>query len=522
MSKKRTPRIITAVILLFGFAVLVGPAARAGEIKAEDTSDTADKYAAVELLNGVRSQMGLPALTQSAALHNMARNHSRYMRSARLITFEELTEDSYYTGAYPMDRARYCGYTGDYVTEYENRRMSTYSQYVSWCLRDPYERQALLSPGYVQIGFGYEENYYCMALGGQSSPSMDGKILTYPYAGAQNVGMVTAAELSRIPADLSAVMPESIGLPVSVRYYRAAPSSLHFENVNVRMMNTRTQQPVEIFIAAPQDAEGEPGTLILFPAGPYQANTRYDVEASFEVWDGENQVDAVSEQWSFTSAGPEYVGEVHRWEAILGLANAVKLPLAEPDELDESLIFEDMPLTDEWKDAFYAVYRLRADGVLEEEGTAFDPEGYTTREQAAVWLMQILAAYVPQLLEKTELNYQDTFEDINRCGDEARDRVQLAYQLGFIKDQGGGIFNPQVQITRAEMDEITEKVRRTVHIVWADEEESEEPGEGGNGESGESESGEPDESGSGDPNEGDSGDGDRPQAGIRPKERTKT
>lgn len=448
--------VLVACLFFYGGSVF-------GEVSVpmQDT-ETAHKYAATETINSIRAHMGLPALSQSQELNEMAQSHSRYMENQHEVGYEELPGQEYYTGMYPLDRSLYYGYEGPYVTEYDNLRMATYEEYVAWCIQDPYQRTALLSPGCSDVGFGVESPYYCMAVGGSG---YQGEALTavYPYAGQQDVDTLTMAELTRTPEGLEFNAGQSIGLPVTVQYYQGDLTELSFQNVKASLTDTKRETDMEIVLVAPQDENAVWNTLILFPTQRYQPNTKYTVSVWFEVWHGETRIDIVDEKWSFTSAGPDYLGEVKRRSAIVSLADALRIPIELPETIDEKLLYSDISTAD---DEFSLLYKLREDGVLEEGFDEFEPNSFTTREQAVVWLMKLLEVYDPNVITAITLDYKDTFEDINQCSEEARDSVQLAYQLGLIEDQGGGIFNPQVFITTAEMDALVECIQQTIDIEW--------------------------------------------------------
>ena len=121
--------------------------------------------------------------------------------------------------------------------------------------------------------------------------------------------------------------------------------------------------------------------------------------------------------------------------------------------------------------------------VAEEDGLRFleelgEPESYTTREQAIVWLIDLLNECAPHIMENISADYKETFEDINQVAEEAREKVQIAYQLNLIEDQGRGILNPKALLTRAELDRILAQLSEQFteeDFVWSVETPEPEP-----------------------------------------------
>ncbi len=432
--------LLTALILCTVSAGRI-PANAAGT-EDQAMQQAVSRYNATGSINTIRRSLGLTLFTQQSILDQAAEHHSAYMEAANRLSFEEVPGDTGYTGGYPVDRSRYTGYTKQFVTEYDNYRMVTFEDFVAWCVRDPYQRTALLNPNYGDIGMGRSGYYYCMVLGGSG---YQGEPMTtvYPYAGQQNVGTVYASSLSRLPDALSET--RSLGVPITVSYYAPGISDLQFRKIQAELLNTETEKTEEVYLVTPGDEEGLWNTLILFPRGEYQASTRYTVSVSFDVYHYGDKIDTVEEKWSFTTVGPDYLGGVRRDAVLTTLLEAVQAP---PEVT--------------------SLY-------LEELG---EPESYTTREQAIVWLIDLLNECAPHIMENISADYKETFEDINQVAEEAREKVQIAYQLNLIEDQGRGILNPKALLTRAELDRILAQLSEQFteeDFVWSVEAPEPEP-----------------------------------------------
>ena len=433
--------VLLAALVLCSVTASSTPAS-AASAEGQAMQQAVSRYNACGSINTIRRSLGLSVLVQQPLLNQAAENHSTYMEAANRLSFEEVAGDTGYTGGYPVDRSRYTGYTKQFVTEYDNYRMVTFEDFAAWCIRDPYLRTSLLNPNYGDIGMGRSGYYYCLVLGGDG---YQGEPMTtvYPYAGQQDVGTIYYSTLSHIPEAMNEI--RSLGVPITVQYYAADLYDIRFQNIQAELLNTETEKTEELYIVAPGDEDGIWNTLILFPMGEYQASTRYTVSVAFDVYQEDIKIDSVEEKWTFTTVGPDYLGGVRR-DAVLSV-------LLEALEAPEEIILEQLE-------------RL------------MDPESYTTREQAIVWLIDLLNICAPEAMSGLSADFKETFEDINQCDEAAREKVQIAYQLNLIEDQGRGILNPKALLTRAELDRILVQLQEqfdTTEFRWIEEESEPEP-----------------------------------------------
>ena len=434
---------LRSMALTLGLAVLLlihtGSARDTRAALSDDaaTLEASEKYNAAQAIGQIRKNVGLSALSQDPNLDEAADNHSTYMEKAALVTFEELPGDALYTGGYPSDRAHYAGYSSPFVMEYDNFRMVSYADFLDWSLKDPYLRTSLLSPQYSGIGFGRSGYYYCMMLGG-SGYEGNSLITAYPYAGQEEVPGVELVDLSHVPEGIEGTAGTSVGLPVTIQYYAPQAQDLRFEQIEAQILDSERGKELEFITIAPQDEDGIWNTLILFPTHNYTSSTRYTVSVSFDVYDGDTLLEKIKEKWSFTSVGPDFMGGVRRDTVLKDLM----LALSAPQEL-----------------------------IDERVAALSEPDSYTTREQAVVWMIDLLNECVPEVMSTITVDYKETYEDINQCEEEARDKVQMAYQMRLIEDQGRGILNPKALMSRAELERILNRLQTRFTPHWTEEEQ---------------------------------------------------
>ncbi|OUS75525.1 hypothetical protein B1748_16825 [Paenibacillus sp. MY03] len=101
-------------------------------------------------------------------------------------------------------------------------------------------------------------------------------------------------------------------------------------------------------------------------------------------------------------------------------------------------------------DKYYAAYVHKAHelGLVTGFDGRFRPEETITREEAAVILMR-LHDYLNK--DKAEVSDEDAFTDIADASHWARSAIADAKALRFVSGKGGGRFDPQADVTRAEI-----------------------------------------------------------------------
>lgn len=433
--------------------ILICPPARV-RAEAETMTELQDRYGAMDALNRLRTGLGLRTLSMDGALNEAAGAHSAYMDSHRSLSSLERQQEPGFTGVTPIDRMYYTGFSGQSAYELTAYRTEDYETMLEEALHDPYRRYMLLYPGCDSIGFGRRGDYSDVLLGCGDDLSWKDTLALYPYPGQQEVGNCFLRQLSEPPSEVrEASIRSQIGEPVTVTYYSAGNASVEFRELKVTFTDTKRGREVGFFSILPQDHPKLPNTLMIYPLEPYNADTRYEITLSAQVYREDEWIADIEQKWSYTSSGPDSIGEVSRWEALMALAEAFQVP-AEPLTEEPAEVFRDYAYDAE-DPASCQIYWMLEKGVLrkQSDGSALEAEEGITREQMAIWMMRLLRVCDAGLYYAERLDYSDTFEDINRCSAEGKTAVQRAYLLGLVQDQGGGKFSPDAYITRTEFDE---------------------------------------------------------------------
>lgn len=462
MNNKSTCRLLRTGVfflcaLLLSLGPLQGPVSAANPARTENTG-IQSRYEAHEALNALRKHLGLSTLTMSAELNLSAQNHAIYMDAVGSTDPVE-TQNAYYTGTFPMDRARYAGFTKGPVMEMSTTDVRDFSEMIRELFQNPQYRYYFLSPEYDSIGYGLKDGYADILLGSGRSGPQQKLMVSYPYASEQSVGNVAVSSLSFAPDSVRAISSRlSIGEVISCAYFTEKMNGLSFVNATFTLKDTRQDREVPCSQIAVHDRitltglEGMRNVLLFYPLQPYNANTRYEASLSCEVWQDGEMIDQIENTWSFTSAGPDSIGEVNRMDALNMLCDALELDW-DSSELKPDFLFQDYYYNSHDKSS-RRIYGLLKEGIIsrERDGSIIRLYSSATREQTAYWLMEFLRRHETSLYYSVPLTYGETFEDINSVQRMFRTSVQRAKLLGIVDDQGGGTFAPGMYITRNEMN----------------------------------------------------------------------
>ncbi len=445
-----TRKTLIGLFLVGVFCLLVFQPQRAAMLDEEPVSELQSRYLTNDRLNRLRSSQGIRALTISPELGSAAQAHARYMASVRELTGQEKPKEAGFTGILARDRALYAGYRGVSVLEAAERGVSSYQGLLEEALHDPAYRYALLHPDYDEVGYGIQGDYAGILLGRSGTAERGTVMVSYPYAGQQEVRNCYLSRLQSVPEEVrNRVNRAQIGEPITFTCYLPHAQAVELRKVSLTLTDMRREVPVPLFIVLPQENYDLPQMLTAYPLEQYLSDTQYEASLSCEVWSEGVLVAEVNETWLFTSSGPDSLGEVSRLESLLAMSEIFKV--------------SEEPL-DTWPQKYYTdyryyrtqsevctIYRLAEEGVLapDTEGELRPAEG-VTRAQTVIWMMRMLRQYKSQLYYSVTLDYSDTFEDINRAGEEGAQAIQRAYQLRLVQGQGGGMFSPDVYITQAE------------------------------------------------------------------------
>lgn len=263
-----------------------------------------------------REQVGLPPLTARDALNTVAQNHTAYMLANNLLTHDEQSGKSGYTGATPNDRiqAAYPTNATAEVVAAGNKWTSAAGANLSMAPKDalvadlvnaPFHRAALLG-SYGSAGSGFAESvgagssggtsasyYQTIDLADASKGGADNQVVAYPYSGQADVPASWVNNESPNPAP--SYTGQTMGYPVTVQ---AINTSLVFNADTFTITDAAgTNVPCEKVDARTSGMSSYArGLAICTPRAPLAAHTRYNVTVG-----GTLNGQGVNLNWSFTT-----------------------------------------------------------------------------------------------------------------------------------------------------------------------------------------------------------------------------
>ncbi len=130
------------------------------------TSDIIDNnISALNMLNYIRVNAGMVALSNNSYLNNSAYNHAKYLDKNHLVGHYESDQYSYFTGVKPSNRTTYVGFKSTVVSE--NLSVGQSSEYYSLkgLMGAIYHRFGFLDFSINTIGYGKENLTYVYNMG---------------------------------------------------------------------------------------------------------------------------------------------------------------------------------------------------------------------------------------------------------------------------------------------------------------------------------------------------------------------
>ena len=177
---------------------------------------------ALDYLNSLRTQTGLPSFASESHLDAAAQNHSAYMQMHNLLQHDEDSTASGFTGATAVDRALYAGYSSRIVGEnisYDSD--GDYHTSIDGLFSAIYHRFGFLGLLYDEVGVGISNNqkFYTYDMGNKAlnqlcqNPSYTGGGLVYMGVCADTTKKIKASDYTAAVTSVSNIAPKLILWP---------------------------------------------------------------------------------------------------------------------------------------------------------------------------------------------------------------------------------------------------------------------------------------------------------------------
>ena len=276
------------------------PASELGPITPQRPGDlAADRKAALDRLNTLRSSLGLPAVRKDAAMAEAAQAHAYfYMFNAgqqQLSGTGIHTEDPSlpgFVGAKPLDRDRHFGYSGNRGDEVITHVLTPSSSIADW-VDAVFHRYPLLDRETSLIGYG-EAHVGFLSIAvmdlGSNQPGV-GEAIVYPAAGQVDVPAAFADD--EVPDPLPQGAAKPAGYPVTLALGGAQKLTV----TTGRLLGPDDQDVPSYTLSPGNQISAAEWSLV--PQRPLKPGARYTAEVIGTV-DGKD----FSKRWSFTVVRP--------------------------------------------------------------------------------------------------------------------------------------------------------------------------------------------------------------------------
>ena len=258
-------------------------------------------YDAYQWINFRRGQAGLATLSRNGALDAAAAAHSSYQKNNKIVSHDELSGNSGYTGATVADRLAAAGYTlvapyalGEVIAATSDNSGALMTEQLITAI---YHRFVIMEPVFKEVGTGNANagagyNYLSadFAASAGFGPGLGaGAVAGYPFDGQSAVPTVFYSD-NEAPDPVPD--QNAVGYPVSVQ--ADINRTLLVQSFTLRPLGGATM--ATRLLSAATDAETPASAAAIIPLAVLAGHTTYQVQFSGTL-DGS----AVTLAWTFTT-----------------------------------------------------------------------------------------------------------------------------------------------------------------------------------------------------------------------------
>ena len=394
---------------------------------------------AVVVFNAHRRHLGIEGIKLNETLKQMAKYHSRYMAYNGKLTSIEDSEDYFFRGRYPWDRAVYYKYDKNFIYEFVQKDSINFENGLTALLNDPVSRYFMLDAMYTDIGIAEEDGYFTFEIGGNGQKS--NLHVNYPYPTQKDVPVTWKGDSFDELYDGVDLKGREVGLPVTTTYYGDDFEGI--TDISVMMMNLENNSIVPFKLIKPGDYYLLPNTLTILPLTAYEYDTQYQVHIKFNRILANGDEREFIKIYSFTTeARPTvsalkspYITRGHFTEALVRNLGYSLIDSLEPK-------FSDVSLS---SSIGRYIYTAESEGLINvNSATKFGPQMNITREQAYVIFVRAFENNKGNDNKKrtvliTDLNQLKSYEDESDVSIWAYNYVLKAKELGIVVDVNGNL-----------------------------------------------------------------------------------
>lgn len=414
-------------------------------VYADDTQDD-EAIRTIDELNQIRNQYQIPSLSYSSILTNTAQTHNEYMLYHQSFTSLEEGGKLYFRGRYPWDRASYYGYLFPYVNEFIVTDAKNMNEGIEQLLTDVSSRYALFDPLYVDMGIHQKDNITSYLLGGEERTA-NYEVL-YPYDKQKEVGV-------------SSIMP------ITYSIYTSTATIREYKNIEVSLINTLSNEEVEIQVFTPIDDRNLVNTISILPLENLNLGTSYEVNIKGEIYFNEfislggfsttnRKILDINSSFSTTEnveySKESFITRAKFVEELMKISNF---------DIKESLqpIFPDVNINATNYKYIYTAYVNNI--ILGYSDGYYRPGANISREQAYTIIIRAYEKKLGEVIlddKEEELKYSD----IKFISSYALNSLRKAKKIGILNDSSYE-FNPSTYISETEFQQIIDRLSQSMN-----------------------------------------------------------
>lgn len=418
----------------------------------------------IEDLNELRSRYGMLPLEYNEILNKTANTHNKYMSFNDSFSSLEEADKLYYRGRYPWDRAEYAGYEKTYVFEALIKGITTYSSGIESLLQNPYSRYALFDPLYDDLGMNMNDELTTYLFGGDTRDV--NKEVIYPYNRQRNVDTTFVNRYIQNPYDQLSSDIQTIGVPITYSLYFTDAQILDYEDVEAELLNTRTNEVVEVEVITSKEDRKLTNSIMILPLENYDYGTTYEINidgrvrfnkaVSFED-SSESFWKDINYAGTFTTKSTSTVDDVisfltrEKFVVDLMKEEAKRGNYILRDSL--VLIYPDVNINDP---NYRYIYTAHSKNLITGYPDGYyKPDANINREQAFAVLIRNYKNILGDI-ELTDEDRQLAFSDQDDISDWALESIYKAKKIGLLVDNEYE-WEPQEYLTITEFNKIFRK-----------------------------------------------------------------
>ncbi|WNR46785.1 stalk domain-containing protein [Paenibacillus roseipurpureus] len=272
MKRSYKMKMALIVVLAASSLLLSYPGLEVSAAGGSSATDPAN--AAIQYLNGVRSQMGIPVMSLDAKLTKASSNHANYLLANDENGHSETSGKQGYTGEWPWDRASAVGFDTESFGVFEDVSFNTDSPEagVQSLLDAPLHRSSLILPDMTLLGVGY--NNHAIVMNPAKKWYTHSGVGKYPYDG--QTGVPIGFYGFEMPNPL-----EQLHLSQSGYFITYAGVAQEKTSISASLINS-SNQPVDILTL--KQELGDTNAWHMIPKNVLTYGETYTVTVEGETW----------------------------------------------------------------------------------------------------------------------------------------------------------------------------------------------------------------------------------------------